>query len=128
MHWKLVGTCTGASVFLLALVALSFLIRQTLQDAYLSLALLVLGLTIGWVLGILSAPYTKKEETQFAVYAKAASVFVSGYLLGKVDRLATHILSPEVLLKPMAAFRAVAFVAAVLLAALITRTFRVYWA
>jgi hypothetical protein len=48
-------------------------------------------------------------------------------LIGKVDRLATYILSPEVLLKPLAAFRAVAFVAAVLLAALITRTFRVYW-
>ena len=52
-------------------------------------------------------------------------VFVSGWMLGKIDGLANHILSPEVLLKPMAAFRAVAFVAAVLLAALITRTFRV---
>ena len=127
MNWKSAGTCASAAALLLSLVALSFLIRQTLQDAYLSLALLVLGLTIGWILGVLSAPYTKKEETQFAAYAKAVSVFISGYLLGKIDRLATDILSPEILLKPLAAFRAVAFVAAVLLAALITRTFRVYW-
>jgi len=95
MNWKLAGTCAGASVLLLGLVALSFLIRQTLQDAYLSLALLVLGLTIGWILGVLSAPYTKKEETQFAAYAKAVSLFISGYLLGKIDRLATDILSPK---------------------------------
>jgi hypothetical protein len=71
------GHLHGRFGCLLALVALSFLIRQTLQDVYLSLVLLVLGLTIGWVLGTLSAPYTKKEETQFAAYAKAASLFVS---------------------------------------------------
>jgi uncharacterized membrane protein len=111
----------------LALVAISILLRGNLQDAYLNLALLVLGLIIGWVLGILSAPYTKKEESQFAAYAKAASVFASGYLLAKIDSLATKILSPDVLTKPIAAFRFIAFIAAVLLAALITRTFRVYW-
>jgi hypothetical protein len=126
MNWKVAGTCTGASVLLLTLVVLSFLIRETAQDEYLSLALLVLGLTMGWILGTLSAPYTKNEKTQLATNAKAASVFVSGWMLGKIDGLANHILSPAVLLKPMAAFRAVAFVAAVLLAALITRTFRVY--
>jgi hypothetical protein len=86
-----------------------------------------LGLIRGWVLGILSAPYTKREDSQFAAYAKAASVFVSGYSLAKIDSLATKILSPDVLMKPIGAFRFIAFVAAILLAALITRTFRVYW-
>ena len=126
MNWKMVGTCTSASVCLLALVALCFLIRVNLQDAYLNLALLVLGLIIGWVVGILSAPYTKKEESQFAAYLKAASVFVSGYLLAKIDNLVSKILSPEVLMMPIAAFRFIAFLAAILLAALITRAFRVY--
>jgi len=126
MNWKMVSSCVCASLCLLALVALSILMRGNREDAYFNLALLVLGLIIGWIIGTLAAPYTKKEEGQFAAYAKAVSVFVSGYLLGKIDRLATEVLSPEVLMRPMAAFRLIAFVAAVLLAALVTRSFRVY--
>jgi len=126
MNWKMMGSCVGAALCLLALLALSILIRANVQDAYLNLALLVLAWVIGWILGTLAAPYTKKEETQFTAYAKAVSVFVSGYLVGKLDRLATDIFSPEILMKPIAAFRLVAFVATVLLAALVTRSFRAY--
>ena len=126
MNWKMVGSCMGAAVCLSALLGLAILIRGNAQDAYLNLALLVLAWVIGWVLGTLAAPYTKKEESQFTIYAKAISVFASGYLVGKLDRLATDIFSPEVLMKPLAAFRLAAFVATVLLAALVTRSFRAY--
>jgi hypothetical protein len=128
MNWNMVGTCVTASICFGTLVTLSFLIRQSWPDCYLNLAILVLGTLVGWVIGILSAPYTKKEEGQFALYGKAVSVFFSGYLLGKIDRLTTTLLSPEVLLRPVPAFRVVAFIASALLAAIITRTFRVYWA
>ena len=126
MNWKMVSSCIGAALCLLTLLALAILIRGNAQDAYLNLALLVLAWVIGWVLGTLAAPYTKKEESQFTVYAKAVSVFVSGYLVGKLDHLATDVFSPEVLMKPLAAFRLAAFVATALLAALVTRSFRTY--
>lgn len=127
MDWNMVGTCATALLCLGTLVTLSFRIGQGGEDTYLNLAILVLGIVVGWVIGILSAPFTKKEEGQFAAYAKAASVFFSGYLLGKIDGPATDVLSPDVLLRPVPAFRVTTFITTVLLAEIITRTFRVYW-
>jgi len=46
-----------------------------------------LGALVGWAAGILSAPYNRRESTQFRVYGKLASAFLTGFLLAKIDRV-----------------------------------------
>lgn len=127
MNFKTIGTIAAAALLGGILLTLSFLMRQNRQDVYLNLVCLVLGAAIGWLLGIMSAPYDKTEQRQFVIYAKAVSVFVSGYVLGKADKLVAYVLSPAVVLKPASAFRVMTFIAAALITAIVTRTFRVYW-
>ena len=78
---KLVGSFFLAVVIAAIVTRMLWISRDLL--AWLSAAL---GLAAGWGTGILLAPY-ESEQRRFHDYLKFASVFVSGYLVGKLDRV-----------------------------------------
>ncbi|MGH8610057.1 MAG: hypothetical protein ACREX9_22405 [Gammaproteobacteria bacterium] len=50
-------------------------------------SVVVFGGVAGWILGILLSPKSKGEATQFSEYGKAISMFISGFLVAKIDIL-----------------------------------------
>ena len=54
--------------------------KDDFGDVALNLALIVLGSSLGWLIGIFLSPYDGGEEERFSGYASAISAFVSGYL------------------------------------------------
>lgn len=108
------------------LCILSFCVGSSGQDYAFNLAVLVFGLSFGWVTGIIIAPYSKNEEKQFGALTKAITTFASGYLLGKFDQVAADALEQGFSLNSVYGFRLVAGSAAFVLAATITYVFRKY--
>jgi hypothetical protein len=79
MRVRLAGT-----VILGLIVGIVLLVHWEDDLGWLSAAL---GALIGWAAGILSAPYNTRESTQFRVYGKVASAFITGFLVAKIDRI-----------------------------------------
>jgi hypothetical protein len=126
MHWKLVASASSFMVLGGGLVYLALVIAELWAQAYMNLALLILGAASGWLVGIVVSPYTKAEETTFSTYTKAFTAFASGYAVAKIDKTVEAIFAPDFLLEPLAGFRVIAFVSSFLLSMLITFGFRSY--
>jgi len=87
-----------------------------------------LGLAAGWGTGVLLAPY-QSEQQRFREYAKLASVFISGYLVGKLDRVFELWLDPSygpLILRSTFAVRIMVGITSYLLAAITTYVGRKY--
>jgi hypothetical protein len=86
----LISFCFGA-LLLAALATLCFQFAPDQADhrevVALNLSVFVLGWASGWVAGTLVAPYNENEATLFSQISKGIWVFVSGYLLAKIDPL-----------------------------------------
>jgi hypothetical protein len=120
---KLAGSFTFAVLVAMILAVVLIAMKDLL--AWLSTAL---GLAAGWGTGILLAPY-QSEQTRFKEYAKVVSVFLTGYLLGKLDHLFQLWFDPEygpLVLRSLFALRMMAGVTGFLLAAVSTYVARKY--
>jgi hypothetical protein len=120
---KLTGSFTFAA--LVAVILAWVLIVQKDLLAWLCTSL---GLAAGWGTGILLAPY-QSEQSRFKEYAKVISVFITGYLVGKMDRLFQLWFDPEygpLALRSIFAFRVMAGITGFLLAAVSTYVARKY--
>jgi hypothetical protein len=128
LNFKQVSTATFAAIFDWIILICCFSVRNTRTDVFLNLSIFVLGASVGWLIGVLIAPYTAKEQTEFAQYVGIVSTFVSGYLVAKLDPTITKILSPDYLLAltATAGFRVIVFSSSLLVATLITFVFRKY--
>jgi hypothetical protein len=87
-----------------------------------------LGLAAGWGTGVLLAPY-QSEQARFREYAKVVSVFITGYLVGKTDRLFQLWFDPAygpLVLRSIFALRMMAGITGFLLAAVSTYVARKY--
>ncbi len=118
---------TGSFIFAVLVGAIILCVLISGKDllAWLSTAL---GLAAGWGTGILLAPY-RSEQVRFREYAKIASVFVTGYLVGKLDRVFELWFDPTygpLLLRSSFALRVMAGIASYLLAAISTYVARKY--
>jgi hypothetical protein len=114
------------SALFIAGILLGVLIHLGDSLAWLSTAL---GLTAGWAVGLLLAPY-ESEEKRFREYAKLVSVFITGYLVSKVDRLIELWFDPEhgpILLRPLVVDRILLCITSFLLAAVWTYVARKYF-
>jgi hypothetical protein len=125
---KLIAAITSAVIIMIALVISSFKVTDDTKDGFINLSLLGLGWSVGWLIGTLLSPYTGTEQTKFAEYAGAVSVFVSGYLIGKIDGLITNIFNPTTLfsISKITGFRIIAFLAASVVTMITTYVFRSY--
>lgn len=81
MNAKIGVTFATAGLFFVVVVRLLFV----WWDANPLLGAMI-GMALGWAAGILLAPY-EEEKGQFRRLSKAVAAFVSGYLVGKVDRI-----------------------------------------
>lgn len=57
--------------------------------------LLTSGAIAGFVVGILLSPYDEQEKKWFVRYGRAISLFVSGFVIAKVDRVFEDALSAK---------------------------------
>jgi hypothetical protein len=127
MNHKLKTSLASGAILLTALVVSAWLLGSSSQERALNITFIAVGIALGWMLGILASPYDKKEQLHFSELTKAMSVFVSGYALAKVGRLLDTLVSPDVLLQPIAGFRALSVLGATVTAAVVTFVFRQYW-
>lgn len=106
----------GVGAFIVAVIGIMLIVlgAQDVQDSkrtafnYLSG---VLGISLGWIMGIFLSPYNPDEHSKFSDYAKALSTFVSGYLLSKVDRLLDPAQVPAIMSDPQVVYRTMFFLA-----------------
>ena len=94
MNWKIYGSSGSALVLLSTLCTLSFYVGETALSRVINLAVLVFGLSLGWIVGIVASPYSRREQEHFTALSQAVAVFASGYLVGKLDRLVESCLTP----------------------------------
>jgi hypothetical protein len=78
---KLTTSFVTAALFAITLISLLIIWRD-------SIALLgaLVGTAMGWATGILLAPY-QEEEKRFQRLSKGIAGFLSGYVVGKIDRV-----------------------------------------
>jgi hypothetical protein len=126
MNYKIIGSTVAAIGLGATLVALAFVVGDGSETHAVNLAVLVMGLSSGWLVGVLVSPYDRKEAGTFPKYAGMVSVFASGYLISKIDRVLEAVLDPHALLAPVAGFRVIAAVSAFAIALLITYVYREY--
>lgn len=123
---------TGSTFFAIALFCVLLWCAQETsvapeeKDFVIHVSIMIVGITLGWIIGIIASPYNEEEKEQFSNIVKGVTAFFSGYALAKVDPIITKILSPEVFLEPVVAFRAIAFLTSFLLAVVITFVYRKY--
>jgi len=126
LNWKIISSTTAGVVIGGTMVVLSFCIGDNQTAVVLNLAILCLGFSVGWVIGILISPYDTEESKRFSIYSKAVGVFASGYLVGKIDKLIEHVFDPTFVLDSVRGFRIIAFLSAVIVAMLVTFIYRWY--
>lgn len=118
----------GSLVFAVLIGAILFVVLVIGRDLLAWLAT-GLGLVAGWGTGILAHPY-KSESDRFKELVKVVSVFITGFLVGKLDRLFELWFNPEygpMVLRPTFALRTMAGITGFLLAAVSTYVARKYF-
>ena len=108
------------------LVWLATKVKKSESDVAINIGLLILGGAIGWVIGIFLTPYGEGQKAEFSEYASVIALFVSGYLVGKVDAAISHLFKPEYLFTQVAGFRLVTTFSSFLLGMLVTVVIRYY--
>jgi hypothetical protein len=132
MNWKIKCSTIAGLLISATIIILSFYVSEDKNGNFakivlvLNLAILALGFSVGWVIGIMISPYDNKETARFSALSKAVGVFASGYLVGKIDKLVEKILNPDFILDSVHGFRAISFITAVIVAMLITFVYRWY--
>ena len=96
-----------------------FIIGPDNAAHWINISIAALGTAVGWAIGTLISPWSKDEQNDFAIYAKAVSAFASGYLVGKIDPIVTYIFSTDyVKTEPTGAFRLILWLATAIVAAM----------
>jgi hypothetical protein len=86
----------------------------------------LVGGLLGWLIGMAFAPFSDKEKKHFEFVGKTVSVFVSGYVLGKLDRFLELALLPSGGFDSASWQRVGLFGAAFLLGGIVVFTHRLY--
>jgi Kef-type K+ transport system membrane component KefB len=90
MNSHLPTVITSSLASLLVAFALLWLCKHLAKSDSQALAYNILvcifGGLIGWVLGALATPFDTTESDKFFLFGKAAAVFLSGYVVSKLDR------------------------------------------
>jgi hypothetical protein len=125
---RVVASLTIGSAIVLAFLALSIAVTPSGEPhaALLNVSVVLLAIAVGWLLGVLISPYNKDEQQRFSEYARAFGVFISGYLIAKVDKILEKVLDPVALFEPTRQFRFLSFLTVCIVATLVTFIGRSY--
>jgi len=126
MNRKIRANSAAAVLLGVALVFLVSRVTSGALDAYITPVILVIGASVGWLLGVLLSPYDKDEKARFSRYAMLALFFTCGYLVAKIHRVVDRGFVSEFGPQPVAGFRVIAFVGALLMGLLVTLVYRRY--
>jgi len=125
-NWKLGTSAAFGITSGLVLLVVAWLITPDETARALNFAIIVVAASIGWLAGIFASPYDKVEEKQFLTYAKAISLLVTGYFVGKIDRAVEALFATATLSDPLQAFRVISFFAIGIITMIVTFVFRQY--
>jgi hypothetical protein len=98
MNYKLLGSAASGLFLAATVVCLSFSVSSDASSLSVNLLIVILGFAVGWLLGIIIFPYDESEKRTFSEYTKAVGVFISGYAVGKVDKVIDAIFQPDFIL------------------------------
>ncbi len=98
------------------------------QQYSLTVIIGITGVVLGWLVGLLVSPYEGNEVDRFAALATAATSFVSGYLVSKIDPAITDALSKEKIGSGGGTYfmRLLVFVSCVMIGSITMYSFRAY--
>lgn len=122
---NLIAASSFAIILYVGALWLAFRFQEKPHDLPINLALVLVGSCVGWLAGILVTPYEGQQD-QFSKYAAGVGLFVSGYLVSKVDAAIVHVLKPEVLFTPMVGFRVLLTIGSIALALVLASSIRFY--
>ena len=81
------ATTISSTVILVSLLyALWRLALSIGGDVATNQLLFVLGIILGWLVGLLASPFTEIDREDFSALSKAIYAFLTGYLVSKLDR------------------------------------------
>ena len=126
LNYKLMMTVISAILFSIALIFIAYKIGPE-QNVYpITFLICLSGCILGWIVGILTSPYDKADESKLNKFSKLIGTFISGYLLSKLDKVFESIFSPESLLTPIIGLRVLLFVCFFCIMWIIVFVFRQY--
>ncbi len=118
---------SAAFAMLIGLAICSFMISPGTNDIPINATIMILGTSLGWLCGTFITPYNEKESEYVSSFTKLASVFFSGYVIGKMDRVVEYFLSPDIFFDTLSAFRPMSFLASFVIALMLTYIYRQYY-
>jgi hypothetical protein len=126
MDNRMWGATVFAAVVVLILIGLCFAFADSGTDRCLNTSVLLLALSSGWLLGVIASPYDTPEAKRFGNYTKAIAAVISGYVLGKFDRVIERAVASEHFPTAIEAFRMMVFLSALIVGVLVTHAYRSY--
>jgi hypothetical protein len=88
-------TFVVAGIFVISLLPIAWILARDFQQRSLNYLVIILGMALGWLIGIVLQPFTSAEAGQFNTYAAAITTFLGGYGAGKLDDLIKYIFDPQ---------------------------------
>jgi uncharacterized membrane protein YqaE (UPF0057 family) len=85
--WMIITTNISGILIGITLIYLAYWLGVGNQNYLLNWLVCLLGIVIGWSIGLMVSPASEGESHRFSGLAKALSAFLSGYILSKLDRV-----------------------------------------
>jgi hypothetical protein len=123
---KVIGTSVIAVVLLLLVGLLCWKNDLQPEPWVINLAVALLGVCLGWLIGAIISLYDRYEAKEFSGYVKVISTFLSGYALSKADQFYTTLLNKPELINTTQVIRLLILISSFLVMLLITFYFRRY--
>jgi hypothetical protein len=108
-----------------AFFVLGYLLIRETDVRWLAYSLMLLAIMVGYIVGLLLTPYTKREQGDFEKILKALSLFLSGFLLSKLEPVFKSMASATTF-KPDQVFLPVSFAGCFLASCIAVFVYRKY--
>ncbi|MBN9297535.1 MAG: hypothetical protein J0I41_11015 [Filimonas sp.] len=126
LNYKLITTAIAAFLFGTALFIIAYFAEPDPKIYPFTLLIGITGCVLGWLAGILSAPYDKSDENKLGRFAKLVGTFLSGYVVSKLDRVLEGVIGPSAILPTTTAIRILLFICSFCLIWIVVYCFREY--
>lgn len=127
-HWSWIIATFIAIPLMICIFVFGWDISDNIAERYLTIVIFIASGSIGWFVGMILSPDSLSEEKRFSTFSKNISLFISGYMVSKIDRLVDALFQPDIIFSSnrLAGYRFVGALSMLILAALLTYLLRVY--